>query len=94
MNYKTSLLPAVMISVAAINTLSVATSANAASANNGKQEAVPAVLSVRPPSEYPVPERLTQYTHTIADATNLSMRNEHCATISGSDSGWDDSDCF
>ncbi|BAY09313.1 hypothetical protein [Calothrix sp. NIES-2098] len=93
MNYKTSLLPAVMLSVAAINTLTVAASANAASATNGEQ-AVPAVLSVRPPSEYPVPERLTQYTHTIADATNLSMRNEHCATISGSDSGWDDSDCF
>lgn len=93
MNYKTSLLPAVMISVAAINTLNVANKADAASPSNAK-EVVPAVLSVRPPSEYPVPERLTEYTNSIADATNLSMRNEHCATISGSDNGWDDSDCF
>jgi hypothetical protein len=92
MNYKTGLLPAVMISVAAINTVTVATKADAASPSNG-QEAVPAVLSVRPPSEYPVPERLTQYTNSIADATTYSMR-DHCATISGSDSGWDDSDCF
>ncbi|WP_315788193.1 hypothetical protein [Fischerella sp. JS2] len=93
MSYKTSLLPAVMISVAAINTLTAPASAETASVSNGKQ-VVPAVLSVRPPSEYPVPERLTEYTNSIADATNLSMRNEHCATISGSDNGWDDSDCF
>ncbi len=93
MNCKNSLLPAVMISVAAINTLTVATKAHATSPSNA-EEAVPAVLSVRPPSEYPVPQRLTEYTNSIADATNLSKRKDHCATISGSDSGWDDSDCF
>lgn len=87
------LLPAVMMSVSALNFLPQAAMANSVQPSN-TTGAVPAVLSVRPPSEYPVPERLTQYTNSIADATDFSARNEHCATISGSDNGWDDSDCM
>ncbi|ARV59398.1 hypothetical protein BZZ01_12870 [Nostocales cyanobacterium HT-58-2] len=93
MKYPAKLLPAVMMSVSALNVMPQAVMANSVQPSDNTT-AVPAVMSVKAPSDYPVPERLTNYTNTLADAMGYSMRNEHCATISGSDGGWDDSDCW
>ncbi len=99
------LLPAVMLSASVLSSLAgtamATTSESLVQATNGAG-AIPAVLSSRAPSDYPVPERLTQYTASMAEYTGYqpligddpNARPEHCATISGSDNGWDDSDCW
>lgn len=62
----------------------------------------PAVMKKLPPGTYPVPESLSRYTKEKFEQVAM-MRwwpwdedpdPTHCATISGSDRGWDDSDCM
>lgn len=99
------LLPAVMLSASVLSALpgaAIATSSETAAQINNGTGAIPAVLSSKVSSDYPVPERLTQYTASMAEYTGYEVakkdgsneRPSNCATISGSDNGWDDSDCW
>ncbi|MES2951267.1 MAG: hypothetical protein V4858_22260 [Pseudomonadota bacterium] len=55
---------------------------------------MPAVMGTRAPDSFPVPKRLQDYTDSKAEL--FAMRKEctgiRCGSISGSGSGWDDSD--
>lgn len=53
---------------------------------------VPAVMGTRAPDSYPVPQRLQHYTDTKAARFARACSGTRCGSISGSDSGWDDSD--
>ena len=105
MQYPKKLLPAVMLSASFLSSLTgtaaIATGSAISVQANTDAGAMPAVLTSRPPSNYPVPERLTEYTISVAEYTGLpGILNEDgelmasCATESGSDGGWDDSDCM
>jgi hypothetical protein len=52
----------------------------------------PAVMGTRAPDSYPVPERLQEYTDAKAMRFARACSGTRCGSISGSDSGWDDSD--
>jgi hypothetical protein len=109
MDSSKQILPAVMVSVAIgatmISAESVAavhpgvTTGDRALMDQRVSALVPAVLTVLAPSTYPVPDSLTQYTKQKYDEVAMLPNWDedpdptHCATISGSDGGWDDSDC-
>jgi hypothetical protein len=104
MKYPKKLLPAVMLSASVISSLTataaIATGSAISVQANNEAGVVPAVLSSRPSSDYPVPERLTTYTDSMVEHIGFPQtRNSDgdliasCATISGSDNGWDDSRC-
>ena len=52
----------------------------------------PAVMGTRAPDSYPVPQRLQDYTDSKAARFARACSGTRCGSISGSDSGWDDSD--
>jgi hypothetical protein len=95
MNASKLLIPAVML------TASLAASASPAPAPTLRDTAradvqrtvTPAVMGARPDS-FPVPKRLQDYTDSKTE--QFAMRKEctgiRCGSISGSGSGWDDSD--
>ncbi|GEM_PF-6563813 len=89
------LLPAVMMFVSALSATQPATAASNQETQGGQ---TPAVLRFKAPTEFPESEKLQQYVNGVASETGYIMRapvgGPHCATISGSDGGWDDSDCF
>jgi hypothetical protein len=93
MSSKKLLVPAVMVSMAA----AVASVDAAAAPQPAAATVVPAVMSERAPATYPVPASLADYTRQKSAETQMSLWADdpgHCATISGSDGGWDDSDCM
>ena len=102
MKYPKNLLPAVMLSASVLSSLTgtaaMATGSVISVQANNDAGVVPAVLISRPPSNYPVPERLTEYTTSTAEQTGFPARNSDgdliasCLTISGSDGGWGDVD--
>ncbi|HET7792895.1 MAG TPA: hypothetical protein VFL64_05885 [Rhizobacter sp.] len=52
----------------------------------------PAVLGVRAPDSYPIPQRLQDYTDSAATQIARPCTGSRCGSISGSGNGWDDSD--
>ncbi|HZR46168.1 MAG TPA: hypothetical protein VFA47_05670 [Candidatus Manganitrophaceae bacterium] len=88
-------LPAVMMFVSALGVAQPATAGSNPETQGGQ---TPAVLRFQPPTEFPESERLEKYVKEISSETGYVMRAKNgggnCATISGSDGGWDDSDCF
>ena len=89
------LIPAVMLS-ASLGVSARIAPAPLAAADATPKEAprtiTPAVLGERAPESYPVPQRLQDYTDTEAAHFALRCTGSRCGSISGSDSGWDDSD--
>ena len=73
-----------------------------ADAQPAQATVTPAVMKKLPPGTYPVPESLSRYTKEKFEQVammrwwpwNDDPDPTHCATISGSDRGWDDSDCM
>jgi hypothetical protein len=53
---------------------------------------MPAVMGTRAPDSYPVPKRLKDYTDSKVEQFAMRCTGERCGSISGSASGWDDSD--
>lgn len=104
MKYPKKLLPAVMLSASVLSSLTgtvVMANGSAISVQaNTDAGLMPAVFSSRLPSNYPVPERLTKYTTSMAEQAAFPAYNSDgeliasCATISGSDNGWGDTDCM
>ena len=101
MKYPKNLLPAVMLSASVISSLTataaIATGSAISVQANTDGGVVPAVFISRPPSDYPVPERLTTYTDSMVEHIGFpQIRNDDgdliasCATVSGSDNKWDD----
>lgn len=104
MKYSKKLLPTVMLSASVLSSLTgtaaMATGSAISVQVNNDAGVMPAVLISRPPSDYPVPEQLSEYTDSMAEQVGFpQIRNDQgklmagCATISGSDNGWDDSRC-
>jgi hypothetical protein len=54
----------------------------------------PAVMGARAPDSFPVPKRLQDYTASKVElfAMRKECTGERCGSITGSGSGWDDSD--
>jgi hypothetical protein len=101
MKYSKKLLPAVMLSASVLSSLTgtaaMATGSAISVQANNDAGVIPAVLISRPPSDYPVPERLTEYTDLMVEHIGFpQIRNSDgeliasCATVSGSDNKWDD----
>jgi len=94
MNASKLLIPAVML------TASLAASAIPAPAPTRSDTAradvqrtvTPAVMGTRAPDSFPVPKRLQDYTDSKAEQFAMRCTGERCGSISGSGSGWDDSD--
>jgi len=96
MNGSKLLIPAVML------TASLAASASPAPAPTLSDTAradvqgtlMPAVMGARAPDSFPVPKRLQDYTASKAElfARRKECTGERCGSITGSVSGWDDSD--
>jgi hypothetical protein len=93
------ILPAVMISVAAMTSSASATEAPNPVASNTTitDRIVPAVLFTDAKPEYKTSDRLLKYEQALMKATGypVARRLDRCETVSGSHKGWDDSkqDC-
>ena len=95
MNGSKLLIPAVLL------TASLGASAKPAPAPNPRDMAradtqqrviTPAVMGTRAPDSYPVPQRLQDYTDSKTELFAARCTGTRCGSISGSGSGWDDSD--
>lgn len=94
-------LPIVMVSTAIMGASVIPLEAQASlQIKPADNHVLPAVMNQLPPAEYPQPESLVNYTRE--QTIQLSMAADwdedpdptHCASTSGSDKGWDDSDCM
>jgi hypothetical protein len=94
-----NILPAVMMSVAAMS--AIANPADAAITATNEiivtDNIVPAVLFIDAKPDYQASDRLLKYEQTLMKETGYknARRMDRCETISGSGHGWDDSkqDC-
>jgi len=94
MNAHKLLIPAVMLTASLgvpAKSMLAPVPADAASKKVAPRVITPAVLGERAPESYPVPDRLQQYNDTAVQ-TAMRCSGIRCGSISGSDSGWDDSD--
>lgn len=94
MNASKLLIPAVMLtaSLGVSAKPAPALAAAGAAPTQTLRVLTPAVMGKRAPDSYPVPERLQEYTDAEASRYAMRCSGSRCGSISGSDSGWDDSD--
>ncbi len=96
MNGSKLLIPAVMLtaSFAASATPAPAPTLSDTARADVQRALTPAVMGTRAPDSYPVPKRLQDYTDSKAElfAARKECTGTRCGSISGSGSGWDDSD--
>ena len=96
MNGSKLLIPAVMLtaSLGAFAKLApVPTLAHAAQAD-APRVLTPAVMGTRAPDNYPVPQRLQDYSDSMSKGVLVARpcQGIRCGSTSGSGNGWDDSD--
>lgn len=94
MNATQLLIPAVMLtaSLGASAKLAPPTVPADAAPTQAQRVVTPAVMGIRAPDSYPVPQRLQDYTEAAGARFAMRCSGSRCGSISGSDSGWDDSD--
>ena len=94
MNGSKLLIPAVMLtaSLGASATPATAPAANEMARADTLRFITPAVMGTRAPDSYPVPQRLQDYTDSKTELFAARCTGTRCGSISGSGSGWDDSD--